>query len=336
MRKRDQDSVTLPGSARAYHSVTLRPAELFARPDWAMRLAESRGPLWRAPALCAMEAETSNRLWLTLALDGDRLAGVLLVEQVTASGGTLGHVHHPHSGAEPAYWTAPGDERALGIMVGTLRRRLGPRTQSLLWRQVSPDDRLPGRRLVGRDTFSLGVVDLQDRDTEAWLRGLSKSRRGDLRRLRRRLSEDDRLSVETGPLVEITSGAEVSPLVRANFFKHNPRRHPLMSRPAPAAWLDTAGQDGGLWAIGYRIDRRLVAVGVLCLHRDEARWMYWGVDYEREADKRGLYYDCIHRIVELCEAQSVARLTLGKGAIELKSSFGAAEHPQQAQVRTLR
>ncbi|WP_134766323.1 GNAT family N-acetyltransferase [Nocardioides sp. 1609] len=309
----------------------------------AARLAASRGPLWRVEALSAMEEETRNRVWLAVATrsgpHGDALVAGMLLERVLLAGG-IGHVHHPHSGSEPSYWTEPGHRGALPLLVGALRRRLGPRMPALLWRQVGDDDvvsGLPGRRVVQQTTLPLGVVDLDhpDRpDAEAWLQSLGRSRRQDLRRLRRRLAEDADLDVTQGPLAEVAKGEEVAPLLDANFSKHNPRRHPLMNRPAPAEWLDVAMADHDLQAVAYRDGGVLAAVGLMTTHRGVSRWLSWGADYEGAADRRGLYYDCTRRIVELSYLGGSTTLVLGKGKGDLKSSFGARLEGQRAVVRT--
>ena len=300
----------------------------------AARLAAARGPLWRVEALSTMEEETRNRVWLAVALeDGELRAGVLL-ERVVAAGG-VGHVHHPHSGSEQAFWSEPGSADALPSLVRALRRRLGVRLPALLWRQVLDEDALPGRRLVRQTTLALGVVELDHADPEAWLASLSKSRRQDLRRLRRRLGEDADLDITQGPLAEIAKGEEVAPLLDANFSKHNPRRHPLMNRPAPERWLDVAAADPALQAVAYRDRGVLSAVGLLSMHAGTSRWLSWGADYAGAADKRGLYYDCTRRIVELSYLGGNRRLVLGKGKGDLKSSFGASQFPQHAVVRTL-
>ncbi|QCW50481.1 GNAT family N-acetyltransferase [Nocardioides dongxiaopingii] len=306
----------------------------------AAHLATSRGPLWRVEALSAMEEETRNRVWLAVATRsgpaGDALVAGILLERVLLAGG-IGHVHHPHSGSEPSYWSEPGHRGALPLLVGALRRRLGPRMPALLWRQVGDDDvasGLPGRRLVQQTTLPLGVVDLDRADAEAWLQSLGRSRRQDLRRLRRRLAEDVDLDVTQGPLAEVAKGEEVAPLLDANFSKHNPRRHPLMNRPAPAAWLDVAMADHDLQAVAYRDRGVLSAVGLMSTHRGVSRWLSWGADYEGAADRRGLYYDCTRRIVELSYAAASTTLVLGKGKGELKSSFGARLEGQRAVVRT--
>lgn len=305
----------------------------------ASRLVESRGVLWRAESLAEMQEASGQRVHLALAFrdggerDGELCAG-LLGETLTAVPG-LFHVHHRHSAAEQSFWHDPDCRDALPTLVRELRRRLRWRMSSLLWRQVLDDDEpLPGRRLASQETVPLGVVRLSHPGPEEWLQSLGKSRRQDLRRLRRRHAEDPGLEISQGPFAEVVKGEEVAPLLSNNFDRHNPRKHPLMNSPASPTWLDVTATDPALQAVAYRDDGELVAAGVVAMHGGTARWLSWGAHYLGKADKRGFYYDAVRRIVELSYSGGNQHLVLGKGMGELKASFGARLYAQRAVVRT--
>lgn len=305
----------------------------------ASRLVASRGVLWRAESLAAMQEASGQPVHLALAFrdggerDGELCAG-LLGETLTAMPG-LFHVHHRHSAAEQSFWHDPDCRQVLPLLVRELRRKLRWRMTSLMWRQVLDDDHpLPGRRLLGQETQPLGVVPLVHPGPEEWLQSLSKSRRQDLRRLRRRHAEDPALEVSQGRFAEVVKGEEVAPLLSSNFDRHNPRKHPLMNSPASPAWLDVTADDPNFQAVTYRDDGELVGVGVVAMHGGTARWLSWGAHYLGKADKRGFYYDAVRRIVELSYAGDNQHLVLGKGMGELKASFGAKLYAQSAVVRT--
>ena len=313
--------------------------DLLADGCLAARVLASRGLLWRVESLAAMQEASGQRIHVALAFrdggerDGELCAG-LLGETVSAMPG-LFHVHHRHSAAEQSFWHDPDCRDALASLVRELRRKLGWRMTSLMWRQVLDDDvPLPGRRLVSQETVPLGILQLTADDPEAWLQSLGKSRRQDLRRLRRRHAEDEGLEISAGRFAEVVKGEEVAPLLSSNFDRHNPRKHPLMNSPASSTWLDVTSADPHLHAVGYRDDGELVAAGVVAMHGGIARWLSWGALYVGKADKRGFYYDAVRRIVELAYAGDNRELVLGKGMGELKASFGARLYAQRAMVRT--
>lgn len=324
------------------HAIHVVDLDELAADGWlSARVEASRGVLWRVESLAAMQEASGQKVHLALAFhdggerDGQLCAG-LLGETLRAVPGVF-HVHHRHSAAEQSFWHDSECRTALPAMVRELRRRLGWRMATLLWRQVLDDDLpLPGRRLVAQQTVPLGVVSLGEGDAETWLQGLGKSRRQDLRRLRRRLSEDSRLEITQGSFAEVAKGEEVAPLLAANFDRHNPRRHPLMNSPASPQWLDVTSVDSNLKAVAYREDGELVAAGVVAMHAGVARWLSWGAAYLGKADKRGFYYDAVRRIVELAYAGESRQLILGKGMGELKASFGARLYAQHAVVCTAR
>lgn len=305
----------------------------------AARLVASRGVLWQTESLAAMQEASGQPVWLALAFrdggdrDGELCAG-LLGESLTALPGVF-HVHHRHSAAEQSFWCDRDCRDALPSLVRELRRALRWRMTALMWRQVLDDDEpLPGRRLVSRETMPLGVVPLTYDGPEQWLQALGKSRRQDLRRLRRRQAEDPALDISQGPFAEVAKGEEVAPMLASNFDRHNPRKHPLMNSPASAAWLDVTAADPNLQAVAYRDAGELVAVGVVAMHDGVARWLSWGAHYVGNADKRGFYYDAVRRIVELAFVGGNHTLVLGKGMGDLKRSFGARLYAQHATVRT--
>lgn len=331
--------VTAPRLTGRYAIRVVGVDDLLADGWLATQLAQSRGVLWRAESLAAMQEGTGHRVELALAFhdggerDGQLCAG-LLGETVDAVPG-LFHAQHRHSAAEQSFWWEPGCRDVLPSLLRELRRKLRWRMSSVMWRQVFDDDEpLPGRRLVSRETMPLGVVPLDQVDPEQWLQSLGKSRRQDLRRLKRRQAEDTSLEISQGPFIEVVKGEEVAPLLSANFDRHNPRKHPLMNSPASAGWLDTTAADPHLQAVGYRDDGELVAVGVVAMHDGVARWLSWGAHYVGRADKRGFYYDAVRRIVELACAGGNHSLVLGKGMGELKASFGARLYGQRAVVRS--
>lgn len=314
--------------------------ELQAEPAIAAEVRATQGVLWSVESLAATEAEAGNQLWLAVAESTDPsrpgLVGGLLVERIRALGG-LGQIHHPHAASLRSYWVDPARpkeySRVLGDLVTGIRRRVRQRMPAVVWRQVGMTDALPGLKLKEQQTLAVGVVDLVGESPEDWLLTLKKSRRGDLRRLRRRLSEDPRLDVAQGPVLEVAKGIEVAPLMESNFSRHNPRRHPLMNRPASAGWIDALADEPDLRAVGYRDDGSLSAVGLISIHGDTACWLSWGVDYAAQADRRGLYYDAARRVVEEAYAAGCRRLVLGKGMADLKQSFGAHLVGQRASLR---
>ncbi|ANN19588.1 hypothetical protein SD37_30895 [Amycolatopsis orientalis] len=174
-----------------------------------------------------------------------------------------------------------------------LRRRLGPGLLGVLYRAVgeefATDLRGPGRLVKHVD--SVAVLKNRFGSEDEWIASLPKSRRGGLRRQRRRLALDSRT------------------MPSAAFLRRFLRRPDVHT-------LTYTGADGRLLAVNTLLDRP-----------DSPVKQHWGKLPVTEGGRQGLLFDsCIHAM-RYATRRGVKELAAGRGLPELKATLGFRARP---------
>jgi hypothetical protein len=172
--------------------------------------------------------------------------------------------------------------------------------------------------------------------TDAWLRGLSRSRRHDLRRIHRALERDDDLAVRFGPVGVVVTPEELAGMARLNFDKYEGRAADRHDGPRSPQWQRPfAGRDD-VTVVAYRDGAgRLLAAGTVLEHSAWPIWMTWGALPLDAGGRRHLYFDVCHRLVERVVERQAKGIVLGKGMIALKTDIGARVVRQYAALTPL-
>lgn len=310
----------------------------------ALRAAAGLRANWAWPVMRAGVRSGADPLMLAVLSDVDRPVGLLAASvvplrrregrQAWPRAGYL-HVQAPQSSAVPGWWLAPStvDERAdlVRAFRRAARRALGPGVGAVMWRQlaVGDDGWLPRPRYVRR-TEPLAVLDAP-KSVDAWLAGLRKKRRTDLRRVLRLIDADPDLQVRAGAVGDVVSPAELAHLATLNAVKHAAGAVELRSGPRSALWQEaTAGRDD-VHAVAYRDPTgRLLAAATVLDDPSWPLWLSWGALPVDEGGRRHLYFDLFRRLVQRVVDRGADGVVLGKGMAELKADLGARLVPQHA------
>ncbi len=247
----------------------------------------------------------------------------------------------PQSSAQPGYWfdTEDAGERAAMFRAYTraVRRELHLGGAGLLWRQIGPED-LPllPHRLLARPTAPIAILETPFRDRDEWLASLRLSRRGDLRRIVRRLAEDPDLAVRAGPAGEVITAVELARLARLNYDKHPTVRADRRTGTRSHGWNSALLAREDITAVAYREGAgRLIGVGIVLGHPTRPLLLSWGGEPVEHGGRKHLYFDLYCRVVDLVTAAQAECVVFGKGMGELKADLGARLHPQFAVVSRL-
>ncbi|WP_037310562.1 GNAT family N-acetyltransferase [Amycolatopsis orientalis] len=210
-----------------------------------------------------------------------------------------------------------------------LRGRLGPGLLGVLYRalgeEFAKDLRGPGRLVKHVD--SVAVLENRFGSEDEWIASLPKSRRGGLRRQRRRLAADPDLVVKGGPGREDVDSAEVAALIQAHRERHG--RLALDSRTMPsAAFLRRFLRRPDVHTLTYTgADGRLLAVNTLLDHPDSPAKQHWGTLPVTEGGRQGLLFDSYIHAMRYATRRGVKELTAGRGLPELKATLGFRARP---------
>ncbi|WP_327085661.1 hypothetical protein OIE66_25315 [Nonomuraea sp. NBC_01738] len=232
-------------------------------------------------------------------------------------------VHAPGSRSQKGWWYEPGDGGmdALRTAVRGLRRSLGPGWRGVVWREVTPGERLPSRSWLSRPTSPLATLHTPWDDLAGWYATLPPGRAGTLRSQARRLAADKGLAVAAGGAAGLVTPAEAAELKARNDLKHRGRLLPAAPLPLPYV-AGLVGHDH-VKAITYRADGRLIG---LCLILDHAEWPIfhsWGALPVEAGGRRHLYFDAYVRMIGWAIAGGKKGLILGKGQPAIKQELGA-------------
>jgi hypothetical protein len=244
-------------------------------------------------------------------------------------------VRAPCSSAQPGWWFASSvvEDRVAVVraFLRAVRGRRGLGAGAVLWRQLVEEDFgwLPRPR-YRRETMPVALLDAPA-SVEAWLCGLSRSRRQDLRRIRRALQRDDDLDVRCGPAGVVATPGELAELARRNFDKYESRAAGRDRGACTPQWQQPLSGRDDVTVVAYRdAAGRLLAAGTILEHDAWPIWMIWGALPLDAGGRRHLYFDLCHRLVERAVEQKVAGIVLGKGMIALKTDIGARVLRQHA------
>lgn len=295
----------------------------------------------------------ANWAWSLLRTDLGRVPGMIgVVSRGGAPAGVFGatvvgpsrlgylDVRSPQSSAQPGWWFASSivDDRTLvaRTFLRAVRRKRGLGIGAVLWRQVTDEDVgwLPRPRLR-HETMPVATLDAPS-GVEAWLTGLSQSRRQGLRRIRRVLERDDDLEVRCGPVGGVVTPAELADLARFNFDKYEGRAAERDEGPRSPQWQQPFVDRDDVTVVTYRDGSgRLLAAAVILEHSAWPIWMTWGALPLDAGGRRHLYFDVCFRLVERIVEQQAQGMILGKGMIDLKTDIGARVVRQYAVLTPL-
>lgn len=243
--------------------------------------------------------------------------------------GPLVEVRLPMCSALPGRFFAPGlsvEEQRLAVQA--FERALASRGRlpyGVVHRCSSAAD-LP--LLVGRRSLVLAeqpvcVLDVRWDSYDEYLKSLSRSRRHDLRRERRRLAEDPDLQVtwtEPGGGGFVLDGPGMAALERFSAQRQSTRRTP---RTSPPEVLSTLQRHPGMRTLAYR-DRhgRLLAFALMFEHPCQPTAWTWGALPVEAGGRKHLWFDMVGYYVRHAIENRCGQLVLGKGLVELKQSLG--------------
>ncbi|MFI6387559.1 hypothetical protein [Nonomuraea sp. NPDC050540] len=238
-------------------------------------------------------------------------------------------VHAPGNRSQKGWWFR--DEPDPGLLrayARGLRRELGPGWRSMVWREVSADERalLPGPLKVNLPTAPLAKLALPWSGLDDWYAQLDPRRRDSLRRRARTFSAE--LTVRIGPAAELVGAEEAARLRAENDLKH--RSGFLPAAPLPLPYLEALIAGGESVALTYRHERRLLGLSLILDHPAWPICLSWGALPPESGGRKHLYFDGYVRMVEWAIGSGKRGLVLGKGQAEVKSGLGAELVPSSA------
>ncbi|WP_410658062.1 GNAT family N-acetyltransferase [Amycolatopsis sp. lyj-112] len=223
-----------------------------------------------------------------------------------------------------------GERRAvLREFERSLRPRLGPGLLGVLYRALGEDlaRDLRGRGRLVKLVDTVAVLDNCFGSEDEWIASLGKSRRGGLRRQRRRLADDPDVVVKGGPGRDDLDSAEVATLLQAHRERHGVLALDTRTMPT-AAFLHRFLRRPDVHTLTYTdAGGRLLAVNTLLDHPDSPVKQHWGTLPESEGGKQGLLFDSYIRAMRYATRRGVKELTAGRGLPELKATLGFRARP---------
>lgn len=214
----------------------------------------------------------------------------------------------------------------------SLRRRLGPGLLGVLYRALGQDfaQDLQGRGRLVKAVDSVAVLENRFASEDEWIASLPKSRRGGLRRQRRRIADDPGVVVVGGAGREDLDSAEVATLIQGHRDRHG--KLPLDTRTPPsAAFLHRFLRRPDVHTLTYTgADGRLLAVNTLLDHPDSPAKQHWGTLPVDEGGRQGLLFDSYIHAMRYATRRGVKELTAGRGLPELKATLGFRARPVYA------
>lgn len=233
-------------------------------------------------------------------------------------------VHAPANRSQKGWWFA-GEQRPdlLRDYVKGIRRELGPGWRSVVWREVSEGEELPGPARLRLPTAPLAKLAVPWTDLDSWYGTLDRPRRDSLQRRARGFDG----IVRVGPARDLVTAAEVAELRAMNDLKYRSRLVP--TAPLPLPYLERLVGGDEVIAIAYR-GRRLLGLSLILDHPSWPVCLSWGALAPEDGGRKHLYFDGYVRMVEWAISTGKSGLVLGKGQSEVKSAIGAALVPSSA------
>ncbi|MEV7551787.1 GNAT family N-acetyltransferase [Amycolatopsis sp. NPDC089917] len=210
-----------------------------------------------------------------------------------------------------------------------LRTRLGPGLLGVVYRALGEEfaKDLQGRGRLVKHVDSVAVLDNRFGSEDEWIASLTKSRRGGLRRERRRVAADPGLVVKGGPGREDLDSAEVAALIQAHRARHGKLALDTRTMPS-AAFLHRFLRRPDVHTLTYTgPDGRLLAVNTLLDHPDSPAKQHWGTLPVGEGGRQGLLFDSYIHAMRYATRRGVKELTAGRGLPELKATLGFRARP---------
>lgn len=217
-------------------------------------------------------------------------------------------------------------------------RRLGPSCMGVIYRQVMTAERQAlGRRGLRlprycRAVLATTVMDVEWSDVDGWLKTLSKSRRGDLRRQVRRLREDNDLVVRFDFGRDDVDTLAVARLLIAHHLNYNDGR---LRYPQPtSSYLDKMIRRPDVGILTYHNHAgRLLGYGTYMRGGStDAIFGTWGAVRPEDGGRRHIYFDMYHRFMEQAIKDGRTRINAGRGMNEIKCDLGFREEPMYSVV----
>jgi hypothetical protein len=289
--------------------------------------------------------------------DGDTVVGIVVARLRGLSAGsplvTVADVDCPSSAAMPGIVlrgglppglgpAAPGADlsrEAVRAFEDAMRARFGRRVPLVWYRQMFTEsmpvvlDRSVAMTYAGAP---VSVFRNQYDDFDTYLRTLTKSRRGDVRRIGRILDEDPTLTIRfddkpDGLDLRAAERLMIETAMRNQHARFPPRlkvpsgvRDALATAPGTQVMRYTY-EDGGLLGCGLIYDHPVMPV--------HGQW--GGREATKPGGRSGLWFDQMIRTMRWTVEAGHAGLIGGKGLNPLKAEFGFTSVPQWTVVRRL-
>lgn len=305
-------------------------------------------PTWRWAVVRGNALGRSNRCVAAVIRDGTAIVGLANVRLRGRFGIGVADVEAPGTTSLPGLAlpatdsVAPGrsgvDPALAGAAVealeSTVRREYGRLVQLVWYRQVFADMlpvlvRATGITYAGgpgsyfRNTFA---------DYDAYLATLTKNRRTDQRRLRRRI--DENLTVEWGPVPDTFRTPTFYELTDDATARNHRGRFPP-PRSQPHVLRDALLADPDAMMLRYVSGGALVAGGLLLDHPVTPLSSAWGARSPRASGITGLWFDYMGRLISWTIESGRPGLIGGMGLIERKVELGFRPVPQWSVLRSL-
>lgn len=289
--------------------------------------------------------------------DGDTVVGIVVARLRGLSARspllTVADVDCPGSAAMPGLAlrgglppglgpATPGDELrgpAMRAFEHALRARYGRRVPLVWYRQMFAES-LPVVLNRGVAVTYAGapvsVFRNEYDDFDAYLRTLSKSRRGDVRRIGRILDEDPDLTIRLDGKPDDLDLRAMERLMTETARRNHQQRWPPLLK-VPSAVRDALATAPGTQVLRYTYgDGGLLGCGLIYDHPVMPVHGLWGGrDAKDPGGRSGLWFDQMFRAMRWTIDSGRAGMIGGKGLNSLKAEFGFIPVPQWTVVRRI-
>jgi hypothetical protein len=293
--------------------------------------------IWSWPVVSAVAARGHGRVLAATIHDGQELRAIATVRLLgprLRRGGAplagLADVDCLGSASLPgiACGAAPGTpvhQEAIGALQEALRRAGGRGIRGVLWRQVGAE-MLPSvlrRPAIVREGGPIAVFRNRYADFDAYLAGLTKSRRWSLRRSVREVEHDPDLVV-TFADADGRPSLRVEDVVALNnvVVRRHRRRWPPMRLLAPEMARAYLAAPGLRWLTYQDRTGRLLAYATVWDHPERPTVGTWGARAVDDGGRRDLWFHFNATLVRWCIERGLPGFVSGQGSIPEKLRLG--------------
>ena len=171
-------------------------------------------------------------------------------------------------------------------------------------------------------------------DYDRYLASISQKRRGDQRRLSRRIEEDPSLTITWGPIPAGFPAERLNALIDGTSRRNHHRRFPP-KRVSPPGLRDAVLADPGTIICSYVRDDELIAAVVSIDHPTVPIELTCGAIDPHRGGRTGIWFDQQARVLKWVIGTGRDGVISGKGMIDLKVDLGHRAIPQWSVLRPM-